>query len=318
MDILFFAFNAISPMLFPMALGVFISLRGQIKEHQIIFLSGISYRYFLVFQLFNACYSIDFYNVVFNPALVICTAGFTVGIMAAAWVVFSFTVKDKGKQAICIISSYGSNNVIYTYPLAASIFGEAGVRAAAIVVPITIIVYNFLTVIVMVYHSKANSTNLRETLKRTAIDVALNPLILACVLGIIFSLLSIKLPLFMKTGITSIGAVAAPIGLILLGAQINLKKLGAEFLPIIGICLLRLILVPFIVAPVLILLGLRGVDLGTLIISFATPCAAANLTMSRNYNIEPIFTAQTVYLSTFLSAFTIFFAVVLMRSLNLL
>ncbi|MDR0657271.1 MAG: AEC family transporter [Treponema sp.] len=202
--------------------------------------------------------------------------------------------------------------------MAASIFGEAGVRAAAIVVPITIIVYNFLTVIVMVYHSKANSTNLRETLKRTAIDVALNPLILACVLGIIFSLLSIKLPLFMKTGITSIGAVAAPIGLILLGAQINLKKLGAEFLPIIGICLLRLILVPFIVAPVLILLGLRGVDLGTLIISFATPCAAANLTMSRNYNIEPIFTAQTVYLSTFLSAFTIFFAVVLMRSLNLL
>jgi predicted permease len=317
MDILFFAFNAISPMLFPIALGVFISLRGHIKEHQIIFLNGINYRYLLVFQLFWGSYSIDFHNV-FNPALVIYTIGFTVGIMAAAWIIFSLTVKDKGKRAICIISSYGSNNVLYTYPLAASIFGEAGIQAAAIVVPMTIIAYNFLTVIVMVYHSKADTTNLRETLKRTALDVASNPLILACVLGIILSLLDVKLPHFMKTGINTIAAAGAPLGLIMLGAQINLKKLSAEFLPIIGICVLRLILVPFIVTPVLFLLGLRGVDLGTLLISFATPCAAANLTMSRNYNIEPIFTAQTVYLSTFLSAFTIFFAVILMRSLNLL
>ncbi|MFP3043876.1 AEC family transporter [Treponema primitia] len=323
MGILLFSFNAIAPMLFTVALGWFISRRGHIKEQDITFLNRLTFRYLLAFHIFNSTLSIDYYAE-FNPRLILLCSVSIFLTMIVFWLFFAATIKDRARRCIFIVSSFRSNNIIYALPLATNLFGQAGLKAAAMLVPVTIILFNFFTVIVMVYHSQpekgsgdSGDWGMKTALKRTLIDILKNPLIIGSVLGIICSLLHIKLPAFLRSGINSVASTGTPISLVLLGAQVDFKKLSQDIKSALGACLLRLVIVPGILIPIMVLAGFRGPDLGALMVAFAAPCAVTNLVMARNYNIDPPFAAQTVYLSTVLSMVTMFVAISLLRYLGL-
>jgi predicted permease len=313
MDVFLFSFNAIAPMLFTMLVGWLIAWRGHIDGSNIAFLNRLCFRYLLPFHIFNSVYSIDFY-MEFDPALVVFCIVSIFAVALAAWIFFTLTVKDRARRCIFIVSSFRSNNIIYALPLATNLFGEPGIRAAAMLVPITIIVFNFFTVIVMVYHAQ-DGGEMRSALKRTTVDILKNPLIIGSVLGIVMSLFHVKLPSFLKSGIVSVATTGTPVSLILLGAQIDLKKLEGSLKPALAACLLRLVIVPAVLVSVMIFAGFRGPQLGALMVVFAAPCAVTNLVMAHNYNIEPKFAAQTVYLSTVLSMVTMFFAISALRML---
>jgi predicted permease len=248
--------------------------------------------------------------------------------MVFFWILFSLTVRDREKRCILIVSSFRSNNIIYALPMAVNLFGDAGTRVAAMLMPLTIILFNFFCVVVMVYHApretaaerpqegggaSAERENSGAAFKRTILDILRNPLIIGSVLGIVFSLLNIPLPRFVRGGINMIAATATPLSLALLGAQIDFKALAGNLGPAFGACALRLVIVPAILVPLLVLAGFRGPELGALMIVFSAPCAVNNLIMARNYNINPAFAAQTVYLSTVFSLFTMFGLISLLR-----
>jgi predicted permease len=314
-DVLLFSFNAILPMLIPMALGWFIARRGQIGEQDLGFLNRLCFRYLLPFHVFNSTLAIDFY-VEFKARMVLfCVAGI-VGVMFTAWVICALVIKNRERRCIFITSAFRSNNVIYALPLAANLFGEQGIKAAVTLVPVTIIVFNFFTVVVMVYHAREGK-RLRDTLASTCLDIVRNPLIAGSVLGIILSLLGAPIPPPVKSGINAIAATATPASLILLGAQIDFKKLSGSLGPALAASLVRLVAAPVILVPFMALAGFRGPELGSLMVAFAAPCAVTNMVMARNYNIDPAFAAQTVYLSTVLSVFTLFLGVSVLRALAL-
>jgi predicted permease len=110
---------------------------------------------------------------------------------------------------------------------------------------------------------------------------------------------------------------ATPVSLILLGAQINLKALAGNIRAVSGAVFLRLLLVPGVLVPLAVYMGFRGPELGALAIAFAAPPAVGNLIMARNYKVAPEFAAQTVYLATIVSMFTIFVMVAILRGLGL-
>jgi predicted permease len=322
MNVIIFSFNALAPMFFPMALGWFIKLRGHIKAEDITFLNRICFRYLLAFHIYNSTAVIDF-HAEFNPRLILICILSVFLVMAAAWIVFSLTIRDREKRCIFIVSSFRSNNLIYAIPLAANLFGSDGVKTAAMLVPVTIIFFNFFCVVVMVFHARdegsggaSGERGMAETVKRTALEILRNPLIAGSVLGIVSSLLGVRLPGFLRSGINGVAAAATPMALILLGAQMDFKQLAGSMKPALGACAVRLLLVPLILVPLMILAGFRGPELGSLMVAFAAPCAVNNLIMARNYNINPRFAAQTVYLSTALSLPTMFIAITVLRGLG--
>jgi predicted permease len=314
MNVFAFSFNAIAPLLFAAMLGWFMRLRGHIKESDVNFLNRLCFKYLLSFHIFNSTLSIDFFAE-FNLKLLIFGSVSIFLTMVLAWIFFALTIKDRERRCIFIVSSFRSNNIIYALPLATNLFGESGTKVAAMLVPITIIFFNFFTVVVMVYHSQTENGSMKAALKKTAVDIVRNPLIIGSILGIVLSLLRINLPAFLRSGINTIAITGTPISLVLLGAQIDFKALGDNIKAALGACVLRLIIVPGILVPVMILAGFRGPELGALMVAFAAPCAVTNLVMARNYNIAPAFAAQTVYLSTVLSMFTMFFTISLLRAL---
>jgi predicted permease len=331
MEILTFSFNAVAPMLISILLGAFIAWRGVIKEKEVAFLNTFCFQYLLPVHIFNSVLSVDFSREFrLKPVLVfiICVTA----ILIIAWIVFSVSIKDIDKRSIFIACAYRSNNLIYALPLSANLFGEDGVKAAAALVPITIIFFNFYTVIVMVYHAEKKTmlknsgakdtasipnASMTSALKRCCFEILKNPLIIGSVLGIALSLSRISLPAFFKNGVHTIGSSATPVAFILLGAQINFKALRGNFKTVLGACLLRLVLVPLILVPLFVFLGFRGPELGALATAFSAPVAVANMIMARNYGLAPVFAAQTVYLSTVISLFTIFCLISVLRALGL-
>ncbi|MDR0721985.1 MAG: AEC family transporter [Treponema sp.] len=322
MEVLGFSFNAIAPLLFTVALGWLIAWRKDIKEADIEVLNKLCFRYLLSLHIFNSTLSIDYYAE-FNLKLLIFTTMSIFLIAGLAWLIFTVTIKEPSRRCIFIVCSFRSNNIIYALPLAVNLFGESGVKVAAMLVPVTIILFNFLTVIIMVYHTRLIDNSSEETapldgaLKRTALDIGKNPLIIGSVLGILLSICHIDLPVFLTKGIRSVALTGTPISLLLLGAQIDLKKLAHNIGPVLGACMVRLVIIPGILLPIIIGVGFRGQELGALMVVFGAPCAVANLVMARNYQMDPAFAAQTVYLSTVLSMFTMFSLISVLRAVGL-
>ncbi|MDR1301580.1 MAG: AEC family transporter [Treponema sp.] len=321
MDVLRFSFNAIAPLLCTVALGWFIALRQDIKEADIGVLNNLCFRYLLSLHIFNSTLSIDYYAEFNLKLLVFAIVGIFLTALLA-WLIFTKTIKAPSRRCIFIVTSFRSNNLIYGLPLAANLFGESGVKVAAMLVPVTIILFNFLTVITMVYHayllrSSEEPSPLAGALKWTALDIGKNPLIIGSVLGIILSVCHINLPVFLKNGIRSIAITGTPISLLLLGAQIDLKKLAHNIGPVLGACMVRVVIIPGILLPIIIGMGFRGPELGALAVAFGAPCAVGNLVMARNYQMDPEFAAQIVYLSTVLSMFTMFGIISALRALSL-
>jgi predicted permease len=320
-EIIIFSFNAVAPLLFPIALGWFILRRRHIAEGDINFLNRLCFRYLLPFHIFNNTRAVDI-RAEFNPRLILIVSLCIFLVMILSWIIFALTIRDRERRCIMIVTSFRSNNLIYALPLAANLFGTEGVTVASMMIPVVIILFNFFSVVVMVCYApaeggEAGKTAVKENLKRTAMDILRNPLIVGSVGGIVFSLLGIAFPGFLQSGINGVAASATPIALMLLGAQIDFKQLAGNLVPALGACALRLVIVPGVLVPIMILLGFRGPELGALMVAFAAPCAVNNLIMARNYRIDPPFAAQTVYLSTVLSLPTMFIAISLLRALGL-
>jgi predicted permease len=316
MNVLAFSFNAIAPMVFTTALGAFMAKQVKAKESDIAFLNTLCFRYLLAFHIFNSTLSID-YHAEFNLKLVVFCVAAIVGTLAAAWLLLPHLVRDKMRCCIFVVSSFRSSNIVYALSLSIAMFGATGMKAAAMLVPVTIICFNFFSVVVMVFYARSPSGGRGAALLRTAVDTAKNPLIIASVLGIALSLGHVELPPFLKSAIGALGNAGTPVTFLLLGAQIDLEKLRSSFGAALGVCVLRLVVVPAILVPLAVAVGFRGPELGALMVVFAAPCAITTLVMARDYDIDPAFTAETVYLSTVLSMPTMFVFITVMRYLGL-
>ncbi|MDR2522936.1 MAG: AEC family transporter [Synergistaceae bacterium] len=316
LQILLWSFNAVAPVLFAIVLGWLIAFRGHIAEDDRTFLNRLCFKYLLPAQLLANTLSIDF-TAGYNVRLLVYCAGGILATAAAAWVLFTVLIADRPKRAIFILSAFRTNNILYGMPLAANLFGAEGVAVAVMVYPITIVSFNALTVATLVYFSQSGAKS-GAVLKKTLLDVAANPLIVACLLGTFCAAAGITIPRFLKGGLDSVGAAATPVALLLLGSQIDAKKLSGNLRPALAACVLRLVLVPAALLAVVIPAGFRGPELSALMVAFAAPSAVTNMVMARNYNVAPDFAAQTVYLSTIFSLGTIFLFIVFLRFFGLM
>jgi predicted permease len=315
--IFLWSFNAVAPVLFLLAAGWFIAFRGHVHEEDRTFLNRLCFKYLLPCQLFSNTLSIDFSSGYNTRLLLFCGGGLFV-VAISAWAILTFVVSDRPRRAIFIVSAFRANNILYGLPLAANLFGAEGTAVAVMVYPVTIIFFNIMTVVVMVYFSQGGGGKMDKIFKKTAADIVRNPLITGCLLGTLCAALRVPVPLFLKNGINSAGAAATPVALLLLGSQIDMKALTGNIKPALAACAIRLLLVPSISLTAMVFAGFRGPELSALMVAFAAPSAVTNMVMARNYDIAPAFAAQTVYLSTILSGVTIFLIIVSLRVLNLM
>jgi predicted permease len=152
------------------------------------------------------------------------------------------------------------------FAAAFALFGEEGLYLAAVYITVMIPVVNILCVMVLVrYGGQKGSWHWIFT------TVIKNPLILACLAGMTFNLLGLQLPVMIENLTTILGRGSLPLGLLAVGASLqisSIKKAGNE---LVYACLLKLTLMPFLMWLSCTLFGVDNLSTAVAVLFAALP-----------------------------------------------
>jgi predicted permease len=176
----------------------------------------------------------------------------------------------------------------------AAILGPKGLALAAIAVAIMVPLANALCVVVLMRHAGGE-----PGLWMLAKQLAKNPLILACIAGIIVQSLALPIPEVVATTVDLVGKAALPLGLLAVGASLDLADARSRPAPLIAATILKLLAMPLLVALAAHELDIAGPAKTAALICAAVPGASSSYILARQLGgdaplMANITTAQTL------------------------
>ena len=177
----------------------------------------------------------------------------------------------------------------------AALLGREGVALSAIAVAVMVPFLNTLCVSVLMRHADGGEMGLTVFAKQ----FVQNPLIMSSLAGIAVHLLGIPLPNFVATAVDMAGKAALPLGLMAVGASLDLADARARPAPVIVASGLRLLVMPSLVAFGAMLVGVAGSAKTAALICAAVPGASSSYILARQLGgdarlMANITTAQTL------------------------
>lgn len=311
MDNLLLTVNIVLPIFLVMVVGYCTRKSGMINGDHVKAMNRLVFRIFLPLSLAKSLMTVDPDTPMNFSAMLFCMAGILATFMAAAAVVPRFEKVDS-RRGVLIQGAFRSNYAIFGIPLAEALFPEGDGGMAAMMVLATVPLFNVLAVTTLEMY-RGGRCNVGKVL----LGVLKNPLIWGCAFGFAILKLPFDLPEFAMSTVSKLASIASPLALFVLGASIDLKKLGGNAKALFWGVSTRLVIVPAVVLSLAILLGFRGPVFSALMIAFATPCAVSSYTMAAQMDGDEDLAAQLVMVTTVLSSLTIFCMVFLFKTMGI-
>ncbi len=184
--------------------------------------------------------------------------------------------------------------------ISAALFGERGLTFAALSVASLIPAVQIYTVLVLLIFGRGNEgIRLAPILQR----LALNPLTLACLLGLALNRTGV--PDFVYQTFSVLGAASIALTILSAGAGLNLASAHASRRIVAASMALRLTGMPLLVLALCWLAGLSGLARTVAVISASVPTAATAYTMARKMGGDAELMAQLVTFQSVASAITL-------------
>ncbi|MFA9423901.1 MAG: AEC family transporter, partial [Sedimentibacter sp.] len=258
MENLLFSLNVVAPIFLLMSIGAFLKKIKVFDQDFLLKANKFTFKALLPILLFNNIYKSNIVDE-FNVKLItfaICTIFITIGIL---FILVPKFEKDNRNRGVIIQGLYRSNFVLFGVPLCMNIFGDAGLVTVTTLIAVVIPIYNFLAVIILDIYAED-----KNNLKKTVISIMKNPLIIGSILGIIASVIKIKLPAFVESTISDVAKMATPMALMVLGGDIEIKKINNNLKYVTVVTIGKLLVFPALVSFAAYLFGFRGPELGAL------------------------------------------------------
>ncbi|MFN2409641.1 MAG: AEC family transporter [Halomonas sp.] len=178
---------------------------------------------------------------------------------------------------------------------AAALHGSAGATTAAVAVALMVPVVNIMCVASFV----AAGTLGHASLGKSAMALAKNPLILACLLGIALNLSGIGLPGWSHATVDLLGRAALPLGLVAVGVALRPAALLRIDRGVLATNSVKLVLMPALVLGLAWLVGLDTVSRDVALLFAALPTATSAYILARQLGgdaelMAAIITGQTL------------------------
>ena len=220
-------------------------------------------------------------------------------------------VKENERRGVIIQAIYRSNFVLFGIPLATSVFGEEGTLLATMMVAIVIPVYN-ITAVVILELFRGGKVPVSVLIK----NILKNPMIRGALLGFIFHILGIKLPVSVEGPIKQFANLTTPLALFVLGGTLHFNAIGGNLKYVVPSMTFKMVILPAVILAVATLLGFSGVERFVYFEMYATPVATASYAMAQNMGGDGELAGQFVVLSTVASVVTIFLWVYFLNSIG--
>ena len=313
MDNLIFSLNATVPVFLMMALGLVFRKIGWIDD---VFASKMNKFVFLVplpVLVFEDLATVDFSEVWDLKFVLFCFGATLVSIGIAAAV--SFLWKDKSIQGEFVQASYRSSAALLGIAFIQNIYGDAGMAPLMIIGSVPL--YNVMAVVVLSFFQPERKRLDKEMWKETLKGIVTNPIIIGIAAGIIWSVLKIPMPSIMEKTVSSVSAVATPLGLMAMGAAFDIRKAFAKAKPAAVATVMKLVGFAAVFLPMAVMLGFRREELVAILVMLGSATTVSCFVMAKNMGHEGVLTSSVVMLTTLFSAFTLTGWLYVLRSMGM-
>ncbi len=309
------SFNVIAPVFFLMVLGYLLVNYTSLADRKLTKqANAIVFKIFLPCMLFYNVYQSDIGAEIHSRIkLCIWAAGGLLILFVLLCLIVPKVVKQENQQGVVIQGIFRSNYVIFGVAVVQNMYGAKSTTTAAILSAILVPMYNFLAVVALSIFGEKRETDW----KKIILDIVKNPLIISSVLGIIFSLLRIRLPTAVDTTVQDLAKLSTPIAFMILGGDLDFSKVKGNLKVASVVLTIKLVILPLIMIPMIVMMGYRDADLLSGLLAYQTPVAVSSYIMAQQAGADGQLAGQLVVFSSVLSIFTLFVTILILRRENI-
>ena len=188
--------------------------------------------------------------------------------------------------------------------------GEEGIQYFGILIGMIIPIINVLCVSTLIWFS-GEKTPLANRMGQILKGLVSNPLILACLSGILYANLAQGFPPFIDSTLQLCSYVALPLAMLSIGAALSLAGIRDHFKLSLVASIFKLLILPAIGYLLLMAFGVAGVAFKVGLIYFTLPTSPALYILSSQLNSDTELASAAIALSTILSFFSLSAALLL-------
>ena len=314
---LIYSLNATMPVFLVIVIGYILNRMGMFTDGFIASANKFIFNVCLPVMVFEDMAGTDIVEA-FDGALVLYSAAITTAAFIVIWICARLFIKDRSIIGAFVQAGYRSSVAVMGFAFMKNIYGDTGLIPMIIIgcVPL----YNIYAVTVLTFESEdaQNDPDKKNKIKKAAIGIAKNPIIIGIITGCIGSLIHIYdyMPQICSKTLSNLAAIATPLSLIVIGASFEGKKAIAKIKPTAVCSAIKLIAMPAIFLPLAILLGFRGNALVALTIMLGSPTTPSCYIMAKNMKNDGVLTSSVIAATTLLSSVTLTFWIFLMKFLG--
>lgn len=300
MDSLIFSINATLPLFAVIFISYVLKQRGLLSDG---FLSGadkFTFRVLVPVLLFRDIAAGRITEQFDLRFFLFCLAATTV-MFFAVWLAAELFLKDKSSIGAFTQGSFRSSLAILGVAFAQAISGNSGMVPLMIVAVVPL--YNIYSVIVLTVRSNDRAHG-QGAFKMCVRGIISNPLILAILAGLPFSLLQVDFPSAFSKTLDYFASMATPLALVTIGAGFEGRRAIKKVGPTLWATGIKLLFIPAVFLTIAYLLGFRNDALVALIAMLATPSTVTCYIMCKNMGGDAVLSSSIVVMTTALSAFT--------------
>ena len=198
-------------------------------------------------------------------------------------------------------------NTFIGLALAASIYGREGLTLLAFAIAAMVPFLNVSATLVLARWG----TQAHASPGALARALATNPYIVSTILGVLINAARLPIPAEALSYFHILGSAALPCGLLVVGAGLDLNRLRRPSAAIAISSVLKLFVLPALVAAIGRIAGLDGVPLAIAVIASAMPTASGAYVLARQLGGDAPLMAEILTVQTVLAAITMPAAVVM-------
>jgi hypothetical protein len=226
-------------------------------------------------------------------------AALVVGVLVVAAIVVvcrPLLKVDDARFASVFMGSFRPNSYVGV-AAALALFGEPGLALMIVAIAVVVPLVNLLSVVLMVRLLGGGGKG-RPGWGRTAVSVVSNPLIAACLIGLAINAAGVDLPPVLSPLLDILGAAALPIGLMAVGAGLDIGA-ARRSVRLVGLTAgFKLVLLPLATYAAALAFGVGGLAASVCLMYATLPGSSTSYVMARQMGGDATLLAGIITVTT--------------------
>ena len=312
MSSLSFTLSIVAPVFLIVFAGYFLKKGKLIDEHFNRTASRVVFRVTLPCLVFEKIATTHFTEVFNVKQMVFANVG-VITMVVVAWFIVPLLTRDGRSQGAFIQGSFRSNFSIIGFALINNAFGPDALAQAAILLAFIMPLLNILAVIVLTVplHKGSNTP-----VTKIIYDVITNPLIIAVLVSLPFSLLGTTFHPVISRTIGYLAQLTLPLALLAIGGSLSFHRVRHNAGLVLAAAANKIVLMPLLFTWIAIELGFRGLDLGVLFFLFGCPTAIVSYIMADAMGSNSELAGDIILFTTMGSVLTLSAGILILKGMG--